>query len=194
MSIDRAAIRATVFAHLRGIVLAPVVRALVDRGVFDAQGRIAENTRANRGYLNIALRLLASEGWLHENTLTPAGLEAIRLASPAYREVVSFIPMAIFLEDFLLGRSQGGFLPMLQVLVEKAQAGWDDSLPNEIRRHLEGMLIGPAMVALARKSVFERLQSGPNKAQAAQYAMQEIRRAYPHPFYWAPFVLVGKYE
>jgi CHAT domain-containing protein len=37
------------------------------------------------------------------------------------------------------------------------------------------------------------LQTEPNKAKALQYAMSEIRREYSHPFYWAPFVLVGKY-
>ena len=41
---------------------------------------------------------------------------------------------------------------------------------------------------------YERLMARPNKAKALQYAMGEIRKAYAHPFYWAPFVLVGKYE
>jgi tetratricopeptide (TPR) repeat protein len=41
---------------------------------------------------------------------------------------------------------------------------------------------------------YERLIARPNKAKALQYAMGEIRKAYAHPFYWAPFVLVGKYE
>ncbi|MGO9254871.1 MAG: CHAT domain-containing protein [Bryobacteraceae bacterium] len=40
---------------------------------------------------------------------------------------------------------------------------------------------------------YRRLMINPNKAQALQYAMEEIRKAYAHPFYWAPFVLVGKY-
>jgi CHAT domain-containing protein/tetratricopeptide (TPR) repeat protein len=44
------------------------------------------------------------------------------------------------------------------------------------------------------KLFYTRLQSDPNKAKAAQYAMEEVRRVYPHPFYWAPFVLVGKYS
>jgi CHAT domain-containing protein len=44
------------------------------------------------------------------------------------------------------------------------------------------------------KLFYEHLQRDANKARAVQYAMKEIRRAYPHPFYWAPFVLVGKYE
>lgn len=43
------------------------------------------------------------------------------------------------------------------------------------------------------KLFYERLQSNPNKAQAIQFAMNEIRRTYSHPFFWAPFVLVGKY-
>jgi CHAT domain-containing protein len=44
------------------------------------------------------------------------------------------------------------------------------------------------------KLFYERLQVNPNKAQALQFAMQEIRRKCPHPFFWAPFVLVGKYD
>ena len=40
---------------------------------------------------------------------------------------------------------------------------------------------------------YSAMASKGNKAQALQYAAGEIRRAYPHPFYWAPFMLVGKY-
>jgi CHAT domain-containing protein len=43
------------------------------------------------------------------------------------------------------------------------------------------------------KLFYEALKTNKNKAQAAQEAMLEIRRRYPHPYYWAPFVLVGKY-
>ncbi len=44
------------------------------------------------------------------------------------------------------------------------------------------------------KLFYSRLTKDSNKARAAQYAMSEIRRTYAHPFYWAPFVLVGKYS
>jgi len=43
------------------------------------------------------------------------------------------------------------------------------------------------------KLFYEALQAHKNKAQAVQEAMAEIRRRYPHPYYWAPFVLVGRY-
>ncbi len=44
------------------------------------------------------------------------------------------------------------------------------------------------------KLFYEHLRAGMNKAQAVRQAMAEIRRQYAHPFYWAPFILVGKYS
>jgi CHAT domain-containing protein len=43
------------------------------------------------------------------------------------------------------------------------------------------------------KLFYQALKANKNKAQAVQEAMAEIRRHYAHPYYWAPFVLVGKY-
>jgi CHAT domain-containing protein len=45
------------------------------------------------------------------------------------------------------------------------------------------------------KLFYENLQrNGTNKAEAVQQAMREVRKEYAHPFYWAPFVLVGKHD
>jgi CHAT domain-containing protein len=41
-------------------------------------------------------------------------------------------------------------------------------------------------------SFYRRLLVSGNKALAVQQAIQEAREATPHPFYWAPFFLVGK--
>ena len=30
--------------------------------------------------------------------------------------------------------------------------------------------------------------------EAVRQAMREVRKEYAHPFYWAPFVLVGKHD
>jgi hypothetical protein len=169
----KAAVRAIVFAHLRGIVLAPVVRALCDRGVFalfrDSTwldlDHIAQQTRANQGYLRIALRLLVGAGWLRQRAksyaLTPEGTTALAVAPDLYREVVSFITMAIFLEDFLFGKSQSSVLPSMQVLVGRAIEGWGPDIPGQIRLHLDGMLVGPTMVALSRNGILNRLLEGP---------------------------------
>jgi CHAT domain-containing protein/tetratricopeptide (TPR) repeat protein len=41
-------------------------------------------------------------------------------------------------------------------------------------------------------SFYTRLQQGLPKALALQGAMIELRERYPHPYYWAPFTLIGK--
>jgi CHAT domain-containing protein len=39
---------------------------------------------------------------------------------------------------------------------------------------------------------YTHLQQGLSKALALQAAMLELRQRYPHPYYWAPFLLIGK--
>ena len=74
MSDEKAAVRAAVFGHLAGMVLAPVVKALWDRRVFDlfdgssrsvTLDQVTESTHGNRGYLHVALRLLTAYGTLY---------------------------------------------------------------------------------------------------------------------------------
>src|SRR5208282_6175225 len=114
---EKAQVRAVVFGHLAGIVLAPTVKAMWDRRVFDLFGsagewvefdRVAQETRANRGYLRVALRLLAACGWLKQQVqsghvpryaLSAEGRIAVSTAPLLYGEVLSFVAKADFLED-----------------------------------------------------------------------------------------------
>ncbi len=179
---EKASVRKLVFSHLAGIVLAPTVKALADRKVFDlfagpssvTLDEVVKHTHGNRGYLHVALRLLAAFGWLREQDsakrsyeLTPAGSIATGMAPPLYDEVVSFAPKAIFLEDFLYGSSDEPLLPSLRELVSRARSRWGlagnaDPLTakvhEQIRNHLDGMVVGPAMVALARGGVLAKLE------------------------------------
>jgi hypothetical protein len=183
---EKAGVRTLVFSHLAGIVLAPTVRALADRKVFDlfngssssvTLDHMVEYTHGNRGYLHVALRLMTCFGWLREQDsggrsyeLTAAGSIATSIAPALYDEVVSFAPKAIFLEDFLYGSSDEPLLPSLRELVSRARSRWGlgghtDPLTakvyDQIRNHLDGMVVGPAMVALARGGVLAQLEQGP---------------------------------
>jgi CHAT domain-containing protein len=40
-------------------------------------------------------------------------------------------------------------------------------------------------------SFYRRIGAAQNKALALQAAMQELRQHHPHPYYWAPFALIG---
>jgi hypothetical protein len=186
---DKAAVRAALFHHLAGIVIIPTLKSLLDRRVFDLIGvspdrveldQIVNRTHGNRGYLRVAFRLLASCGWIEEQTkgngssvsysLTPRGQIAIRVASAHCGEVISFLPKAIFLEDFLFGKSDEAILPSLGALVHKAREHWglpvqggsvEAAVCLQVRQYFDGVLIGPAMVSLARGGILERLVQGP---------------------------------
>ena len=41
---------------------------------------------------------------------------------------------------------------------------------------------------------YRHYQSGEAKATAMKEAMLAVRKSYPHPYQWAPFVLMGKYS
>lgn len=44
------------------------------------------------------------------------------------------------------------------------------------------------------KLFYSRLRQHQDKATAMQEAALTLRKAYPHPYYWAPFLLVGKFS
>jgi CHAT domain-containing protein/tetratricopeptide (TPR) repeat protein len=46
--------------------------------------------------------------------------------------------------------------------------------------------------ALFMSEFYKAWRGGSNKAKALQAAMRTVRESYPHPFYWAPFIMVGK--
>src|SRR5229473_7513040 len=110
---EKARVRTTVFNHLSGIVMAPTVKALADRRVFElfaetasevTLDEVVERTRANRGCLRVALRLLACSGWVKQTlsdngrrvsySLTRRGVIGTRIAPTLYAEVLPFTPKA----------------------------------------------------------------------------------------------------
>ena len=65
--------RQRIFQHLDGLVTAPVVYSLHQKGVLQylienkeaSLSQLTSHFNANEGYLNVALRVLASQGMLH---------------------------------------------------------------------------------------------------------------------------------
>jgi CHAT domain-containing protein len=39
---------------------------------------------------------------------------------------------------------------------------------------------------------YKHWQGGSSKTKSLQSAMKAVRASYPNPFFWAPFILVGK--
>jgi len=178
-----------VFNHLAGIAIAPTVSALWERGALDVLmdgaspvtfDDLVKRTHANAGYLRVALRLLCSCGWLNQSLsaegtqvygLSREGRMALTFAPPLYSEVTSlFVPKAILLEEYLFGSSDQPIADLLAEFVRRSIEHWRISTHTDpviervrarVRMHLDGVLIGPIMVALARRGILDRLEKGP---------------------------------
>lgn len=172
------------FLHHDGIVLGPTVAALRARGLLDAlltAGRmsVADMLRgfpASPGYLHVALRCLASQGWLHRHgapgsdtmvyEVTDRG-RAAAAAFPVYAEVADVAYRDFPLDPFLFRNSAhaGADFGPFEELIERCVAGWRLAGPladatagtvgEAVRRHLDGMLAAPTMITLTRRGLFD---------------------------------------
>jgi CHAT domain-containing protein len=46
--------------------------------------------------------------------------------------------------------------------------------------------------SILMKRFYEELLGGTPKPEALRRASLAVREEYPHPYYWAPFILLGK--
>jgi len=139
---EKSKLRSTIFSHLDGIGVAPTATVLHKRGVLDyvlkneraELKELAATFKANEGYLNVALRILCSQGWLMKNisgdekTVAYSLIDKGRAAIPqvqVYREAVDFIPFAIKMEDFIHNGFDDGAFFCLSNLFQNHCKNWE---------------------------------------------------------------------
>lgn len=172
-------LRATIFRHLDGIVTAPTALALHEKGVLAhllehgeaALSDLTTTFRANEGYLNVGLRVLASQGWLEQQLdnatdtvryrLTVRGRLALPLA-PLYADVVALMKLA---GNFHPRKFEQEPYRAWAGLVEKYKTNFgltlsDDaemrSVQQQVLTHIEGALIGPTIALLGMNGMFHK--------------------------------------
>jgi hypothetical protein len=171
--------RETLFRHLDGIATAPVAYALHQKGVlaYLLEKKEAELTAmsthfgANEGYLNVGLRVLCSQGWLHQEidpTTDKAIFKVLPISEkafawvPAYREVVELLK---FTGNFHPRKfEKAPFEKLLKVFQSYLQVfslpsptnDVEKALRHQILTHTEGLLIGPTIVHLAMGGMFHK--------------------------------------
>lgn len=178
--IDKGQLRANIFRHLDGLVMAPTVYALHQAGLmqaFEGGDKVAlatltEMGGANEGYLNVALRMLCSQGWLTQHIdartnhvyyqQTPKG-EIARQYLSFYREAVAFLPYAVRIPDYIVnGFDPKAFMQLKQLFQHyeerfgMPEAGDDEtkSVQQQILKHIEGVIVGPLVVGLGMNGLF----------------------------------------
>ncbi|TDI77155.1 MAG: class I SAM-dependent methyltransferase [Bacteroidetes bacterium] len=176
---EKALYRNDLFRHLDGIAVAPVAFALKEKGVLDhilkkKEHQLKEIVRlfdCNEGYLNVGLRMLASQGWLeykideNENTITIAKNKRSEIALnlvQRYEDVVGFMKTS---EEFHPRHFESEQFSLLNRVFNKYKNGdyearskdpLEHEIESQISKHIEGVLVGPITVFLGMDGMFHK--------------------------------------
>lgn len=177
--IDKGKLRGKLFRHLDGLVTAPVLIALHDAEVLNyllvnkeiVLQKLSEQFKANEGYLNVALRVLSSQGLLvrHKNpdkdeihfSITEKGRIVFSNAG-VYAGVVDLMKMS---GEFHPRKFDIEPFRALNALFNKFKNNFDLNLVDndleqhvqeEILAHIEGCLVGPTLVHLGMGGMFHK--------------------------------------
>ncbi|MEY8758816.1 class I SAM-dependent methyltransferase [Chryseobacterium tongliaoense] len=172
-------LRSLIFRHLDGIVTAPVVASLVKKDILCFiidKGKITlteltQTFKANEGYLNVALRTLASQGFLgyainKENdeiiVSKNAKTQYLQKYSPLYFKAIAFqkksanikeqITDSLFIDDFtqLTQSIKDNFG------ITFSEEPDERKIQEQIIKHIEGCIIGPLIVYLGMTGMFHK--------------------------------------
>ena len=172
-------LRSIIFKHLDGLAIAPIMVSLHNHKVLHyilkhrevSLKSITQKFQANEGYLNVALRNLASQGFLQYHidnskddiwiSLNEKSEYAFSLAH-LYTEIIDLLE--IYTESNLRIFESEVF-KKLKLLLIRHQQNFDISLSeNAIERevqeqilmHIEGYLVGPIAVRLGMTGMFHK--------------------------------------
>ncbi|WP_162128145.1 class I SAM-dependent methyltransferase [Flavobacterium phycosphaerae] len=172
-------LRGILFRHLDGITTAPTAYSLHKKGVLAyvaeqqkvSLTQLTEKFSANEGYLNVALRVLASQGWLVQ-TINPKTDEVTFETNAKSTIAFSLIPLyedvfnlMQFTEHFHPRKFEVEPFEMLNNLFQKFKANFgvqfsdDDNIraiQEQILYHIEGNLAGPTIVMLGMTGMFHK--------------------------------------
>jgi SAM-dependent methyltransferase len=171
--------REELFRHLDGIAVAPVAYALKEKGVLNfilkekssTLKEISEKFSANEGYLNVGLRMLASQGWLgyeidaSKDEISISKNENSKIAFTLvdrYKDVVNFMKVS---EEFHPRHFEmAQFSIFNKILIKYINNAYtatseDQKIRNielQIAAHIEGVLVGPITVFLGMDGMFHK--------------------------------------
>lgn len=170
-------LRSTIFRHLDGLVTAPVAYSLQKSGLLDyildkkevSLSELTTHFKANEGYLNVALRVLCSQGFLnyHINSDTIKFIinDKSKIAFShfyLYEDVVDLLQYSMQFHPRLFDEAP---FEKLNSIFEKYKNNYgisfsDDIQTNEIQhqilKHIEGSIIGPTLVRLGMSGMFHK--------------------------------------
>ena len=172
---ERVEIRKRIFLHLDGWALIPTIYALNKLNILSyflkknkwSLYDLNKITKTNEGYLNVALRILASQGYLLRKIdneddkiqleLTTIGIQALELV-PHYKTFYNLIKSYIIRPKNLMSDEEN--MDLLEEAWNELKCFKNynnDELRTRMAIHMEGILLGPIMVGLGINNKLENL-------------------------------------
>lgn len=173
---DKSQLRGTIFRHLDGIAAATTAYSLHKKGILDhiiqketdTLDSLANTFGANKGYLNVALRILCSQGWLiqdlnnetnvirystNENSKKAFGLV------PLYEDAIGLLSYSVKFPEERIGSD--AFI-VLERVFKKFEADFgleytdETSIEYQVLKHIEGVVAAPIIVMLGMNGMFHK--------------------------------------
>ena len=129
---------------------------------------LTEKFSANEGYLNVALRILCSQGWLTQyldnikNTISYEVNEksetAFKLAH-LYTDALDLLSYSVNFPDERIGSDAFSVLERIFIKYEDNYKLGDvakDSIEHQILKHIEGVIVAPIIVMLGVNGLFHK--------------------------------------
>ena len=169
-------LRADIFRHLDGIVTAPTAYSLYSNSVLDyilEKGTVeikslARRFKANEGYLNVALHTLSSQGWIdykinNENdTIEYTVNQNSNAAFKSFKLYEDVVGLMKFSARFHRRKFEKEPFLYLKTIINSYKNNYDlesvveGTIEYQILKHIEGILVGPTIVALGMNGMFHK--------------------------------------
>jgi len=169
-------LRSKLFRHLDGIATATTMYALHKKGVLEyllehqkvPLKNLTSQFNANEGYLNIGLRILASQGWLIQhidNTSDTIEYEINQQSKTAfslahtYKDAVNLLSYSVKFPNERIGSDA---FSALERIFKKYESHFGLDIKNQssteyqILKHIEGVIIAPIIVLLGMNGFFHK--------------------------------------
>ena len=170
--------RSELFRHLDGIVTAPCAHILYDKGITaylleSEQANLNDLSKtfyANEGYLNVALRALACQGWLtlindnNNNSVIYAINEKSEKAFSLFANYAQVYDLMVFSGAYHPRKFDAAPFQKLQKIAtwlfseySRLDNSTDEAtIERQILKHIEGYIIGPSTVLLGMNGMFHK--------------------------------------
>lgn len=179
MVVEKSDLRSQIFLHLDGITTAPSAYHLYKSGILDylldtekvTLETITSQFNANEGYLNVAFRVLASQGFLNyeidnfSDTISISLNEKSKYAFTQfvmYKDVVEALQTSNFFTSVQIESAQ--IQQVAHLFAKFIHNEWitattnleEQAIQEQILKHIEGFLIAPLVVSMGMTGMFHK--------------------------------------